>query len=37
MLQKGDYELTKRSIKEALKQDSRGVTCVHSCIDIAKE
>ena len=36
MLQKGDYVLTKRSIKEseALKQDNRGVACVHSCIDI---
>ena len=37
MLQKGDYVLTKRSIKEALKQDSRGVACVHSCIDIGAE
>ena len=37
MLQKGDYVLTKRSIKEALKQDSRGVACLHSCVDIGVE
>ena len=29
--------MTQRSIKEALKQDSRGVACVHSCIDIGVE
>ena len=34
---KGDYVLTKRSIEKALKQDSRGVACVYSCIDIGAE
>ena len=37
MLQKGDYVLTKRSIEKAPKQGSRGVACVHSCIDIGAE
>ena len=37
MLQKSDYVLTKRSIEKALKQDSRGVACVYSCIDIGAE